>query len=369
VSADLARRLLQTGAVTPDEIYAALLDVVVLGVPLVQALVARGAATGARVEEELARVRVPTLKNVRVAGELARRLPAGLCERLLAVPVGATPDGDVEIACVDPLDPAVATELAFHLGAPVRLLRAPLSAVMLGIERWLDERDLASERSPDERPSSPPFPLVRRSIPPSRSHVDTNPGVGAAYGAAAHRIDEQDESGEPVIGLTRSKPPAKLPRRAAVPTPEQLDFSALDAAGTADELVRVLAEIAAPLARSVWVFALKSGMHELRVVVPNMIEGARGLRLAAAERSIFDRAARDGYFLGRLPDDRLHEDLRASIGDVEVYVAPILVADRPALALLLADLAQTMLASRAADEIARRGAIALARILRSKKRG
>ena len=391
-----------------EEVYAALLDVVVLGVPFVQALVARGAATGENVERELARIRVPALRLVRVADELARKLPPGLCERLLAVPVGSSPNGEAEVACVDPLDSAVGDEFSFHLGVPARLVRAPLSAVLLGIERWLDERDAAALRSTrtpafgtaaarrpsssslevarpspvepergggdarpaEERQSAPPFPLVRRSIVPSRVRVDTNPGVGGGRALSVPFADEQDESGEPIIGLTRSKPPPPVEREPrAKLVLEAPNASVLDRVESADELVRSVADLAAPLAQSVWVFAMKTGVNEVRAVRPSLGERALLLKLAAVERCVLDVAVQDGHYLGRLPDDEVHRELRSYVGDVEVYAVPVLVTDRPALGLLLAGLGSTLGATRAGDEIARRAGVALARILLNKKRG
>src|SRR5262245_1900953 len=150
MSAELARRLLQTGVVPPEEVHAALLDMVTLGVPFVQALVSRGAAVGDLVERELARMRVPSLRSVRVANELTTGLPAGMCERLLAVPLGVSNTGEIEVACVDPLDPAVGIEFSTKLGMPVRIVRASLAEILLAIERWLDDRDagVPSTRTP-----------------------------------------------------------------------------------------------------------------------------------------------------------------------------------------------------------------------------
>src|SRR5262245_14366941 len=139
MSAELARRLLQGGVVPPEEVHAALLDMATLGVPFVQALVSRGANVSDLVERELARMRIPTLRSVKVSNELTTGLPVGMCERLLAVPIGMGSEGDIEVACADPLDPAVGIEFSEKLRAPIRIMRAPIAEILLGIERWLDE--------------------------------------------------------------------------------------------------------------------------------------------------------------------------------------------------------------------------------------
>ncbi len=169
MSVELARRLLEHGTVSPDEVYTALLDVVTLGVPFVQALVARGVKLGTEVERELGRLRVPSITDVRVSPELADQLPVGMCERLLAVPMRRAPSGEIEVAAVDPLDPAVAAELGYRFRAPLRISRASLAELLLSIERWLDERipESRASRTPafgtfvTEKKSSPGMPDLR----------------------------------------------------------------------------------------------------------------------------------------------------------------------------------------------------------------
>lgn len=395
VSAELARRLLETGVVPAEEIYAALSDSVALGVPFVQALVTRGPDTAEQVERELSRVRAPLLESVNVSLELAERLPTGMCERLLAVPVGRALGGVIEVAAVDPFDPAVGVELAYQLGAPVSIVRAPLGQLLLGLDRWLDERDRAAvkstrtpafgtrvvrrESSPafrqayratsaananeasSEHQSWPPIPLVRRSMPPGRPRVDTNPGVGSAREASAPSWGV-DETGTEVIGLQRSKPPASAPRV------REPDLGALEQSASADELVQQIARVAQALAARVLVLTARGKAHEVRVSRPED-PVALGIRLDGAAASVIRIAERAGHFLGPIPGDALHHDLSAWLGPGEAYVEPIRIGERTPICLILAGLTSTLESTRHAGAVARRAEQVLERILREKKRG
>jgi hypothetical protein len=418
VSIPLARRLVENGVVSSDDVHTALLDVVTLGVPFVQALVARGHKLGDAVERELARVRVPAVSDVRVNAELADRLPVGMCERLLAVPLGRGKRGDVEIAAVDPLDPAVATELSHRFRAPLRISRASLASVLLAIERWLDERapESRASRTPafgtyvtrnptgpgfqiTERslaaapsaaapmveagnelesnpPPSHPIPLVR-SLPPEgrRSLTGTDPGVGEM----AHVVvDEKDEIGEPVIGLFRSKPPpppaSSITARPSVEIPTLIvpaDPKELDKAESADEVLELLARLALPLARSAVVFAVRSGAYAARSATRDLRERieAEPLRIAMSQYGVIDAAFTDGHFLGRIPDDDSNGALLHLLGSVEIYVVPVFVTDRPACAIVLVELRSTFEDTRRADDLGKLAGAALERIVRERKRG
>jgi hypothetical protein len=416
VSVPLARRLVENGVVASDDVYTALLDVVTLGVPFVQALVARGHKLGDQVERELARVRVPAVNEVRVSAELADKLPVGMCERLLAVPMGRGKRGDIEVAAVDPLDPAVATELSHRFKAPIRISRATLASVLLAIERWLDERapESRASRTPafgtyvtrnptgpgfhiaqrideparpprliepgnelqSEPPPSHPIPLVR-SIAPERdkgrrSLTGTDPGVGDVTRVI---LDEKDEIGEPVIGLFRSKPPpppAGPPPSLEVPTLiVPADPAELDRAESADEVLELLARLALPLARSAVVFAVRSGAYASRSATRDLREriDSEPLRIEMSQYGVIDAAFTDGHFLGRIPDDDSNESLRRLLGGVEIYVVPVFVTDRPACAIVLVELRNTFEDTRRADDLAKQAGSAFERIVRDRKRG
>jgi MshEN domain len=391
--------------VSPDDVYAALLDEVSTGVPFVQAMISRSALLGEQVEHELAKSHVPKVAFPRVSAELATLLPVGMCERLLAVPLGLRASGEYDVACVNPMDPAVGAEFAYQLRGSVRLSRSGLAELLLAIERWLDERDASGalssrtpafgsvaarrpsspgfryapreesvlhDSAPPDRGSAPPIPLVRRSMPPVRERVGTDPGVG--HIPAVTLLEEEDEAGEPVIGLFRSKPPPRpeTTQRVTILDGTRLpppDPARLDAEDSADGVVQRLAELATLLAQHALVFVLRGKGWEARAASPGLGGSWRGIKLAAVPAAVIERAARDEHFLGRLPDDALHADLGALLGDAEVYVTTVRLKGRPAASLLIAGMAGTLDATRRADELAERASAVLERIVREKKRG
>ena len=97
-------------------------------------------------------------------------MPAGLCERLAAVPVRRdVRSGRVDVAALDPLDPHIVEEFEFHLGSKVRVLRARPEALLPALGPGTAPR----------APSGPPLPLVRK--PPRTERM----------GYAAPSADEQ----------------------------------------------------------------------------------------------------------------------------------------------------------------------------------
>lgn len=383
MSAELARRLLEAGAVPPDEIHAALTDAVALGVPFVQALVTRGPDTADLVDRELSRLRGPCLSSVTVSLDLAEHLPTGMCERLLAVPVGRAPSGAVEVAAVDPVDPAVGIELAYQLGSPVSIVRAPLGELLLAIDRWLDERDRAGARSTrtpafgtqvvrresssafrqafrstadgvadesaKEQPSWPPIPLVRRSMPPpTRARVDTHPGVGEKPTAPAFGVDED---GTEVIALSRSKSSP----------PRDPEVALLEGAESAEELVARVLQVALPFAERVLVLGARGKGYEARAAHPSDVV----VRLAGD--TVVSFALLDGHYLGPIPRDEAHHDLAGALGPAEIYVVPVRLGERAPICLVLSGLSSTLESTRGADAIAHRAAEVLERIVRQKK--
>ncbi|HEX7450660.1 MAG TPA: hypothetical protein VF294_00165, partial [Polyangiaceae bacterium] len=86
-------------------------------------------------ERALDRADFPAIHSVRPLPDLVRALPVGMCERLLALPVHRDARGErIDVAAVDVLDAHVASEFAFHLKAPVRVLRASFSELTGAIE-------------------------------------------------------------------------------------------------------------------------------------------------------------------------------------------------------------------------------------------
>lgn len=172
---ELTRSLLLEEAASRHAIAEALFASVTGGVPLLQALVDSRAASDAVVSRILSRNAAPFLRQVAPAFDLVHRLPPGLCERLLAVPVRLDAfTGTVDVVVPDASDPHPGDEIAFHLGAPVRLVRAPLAAIEEAIRRLRiapRQASLAPSRrglvvEPDSVPPPAPAVVPRVKTPP-----------------------------------------------------------------------------------------------------------------------------------------------------------------------------------------------------------
>ncbi len=416
MTVELARRLIDNGGIAPVDLEAALTDVVRSGVPLLRALIERGPTIAHLVERELLRSNAPSVNQVRPDPELARRLPPGLCERLLAVPLSTgRRSGTIDVASVDPYDPHVALEIAFHLGVQVRVLRASYADVLSaldglhaggtfleGVARVLGSnlpppdvsRDgAAPPRRPSYRappadalpvargPSEPPIPLVRKSGESKRTRRGTDPGVGKNALPAVETLGE-DEHGDPILGLIRSKappappppPPAKAPSKVPLPhrQAETVALKSLEAARTPDEVVERLARALAALARRVVVLTVKSQGFEGKFAIGvDGPERLRTLSIPAGTSGVVDTALGAGFYLGPIPAAAAQADLArllALSADGEAYLVPIDVSGRATLVVALSEFDSALGATRDADRLARAAGSALERILRDRKR-
>jgi len=200
VAVELGRRLISSGVVAPDEIEAALFLSVVRGVPITRALVDRGALPERLLEEELARRGGVALRHVVGNAELMAQLPRAMCRRLAAVPTRVDAyTGTVDVAASDPLDPHVPSEFGFHLEAPIRVLRAPLTAIEDAIRR-VELGDLGAQAFPLRRARrmTPAFPhgAPDSSIPPPPTDEQPIPLV-RRLGVAL--VDPDDADGPATI--------------------------------------------------------------------------------------------------------------------------------------------------------------------------
>lgn len=213
MSIDLGRRLIAAGLVPPDEVEAALFVAVARGVPFTRVLIDRGAITERGLDEELERLGGLGLRQVAGAPELFARMPRAMCRRLAALPTRLDPQtGAVDVAAADPLDPHVAQEFGFHLGMPIRVVRAPIAAVEEAIRRLeLDEPEPAP--APRQRRKTPPFPhgAPQSSNPPPALEEAPIPLVRKSGG------DKPRETGPTPLPMAR---PVAVPgpTRSAHPT-------------------------------------------------------------------------------------------------------------------------------------------------------
>ena len=133
---ELTKALLLEEVASQDVIAEALLASVTRGLPFVQILAESREVTVEVLARYLARTEAPFLRQVAPLVELVEMLPPGLCATLLAIPVRRDAiTGTVDVVVVDAADPHPAREIAFHLGAPVRLVRAPLAAIAEALRR------------------------------------------------------------------------------------------------------------------------------------------------------------------------------------------------------------------------------------------
>lgn len=364
VTIELARRLLSAGA-EQAAVEAALLAEARDGVPFVRAMLAAAPDLRALLERELERADAPEIHWVRPVPELVSQLPPGLCRRLLAVPVHHDPQtGQVDVAAVDASSPHIAAELGFHLKMTVRVLRAqpePMLAVLSSLgeepapapapqaarERRPSTRPPppAAEHRPPRLPSDPPIPLVRR--PPL-----------------------QARDAEPVLSLTRSKVFVPEPAFAFELSPEDAAL-AIGRAGSAEAVAKALCDGLEPAVALI--VAVRGGMLEVRSASRALsAEALSTFSSPVGKNTVFDIAVRAGFYLGPLPGSLVHAELRAALPDGaadEVYAAPVLVAARPVLVLLMARFGPSLEATRRADRLALAAANAIERLVLHKKRG
>jgi hypothetical protein len=168
VTDELVKALLVEDAASARDIALALHASVSRGVPLVRALLETRAVSEDALGRVLARSEAPELGRVVPAMDVVALLPQGMCERLHAVPVRRDPvTGTVDLALADAGDAHAAAEFVHHLGAAVRVLRAPLLAMEEGLRRVLGITSRPPERAPDaarraEDDLAPPTP--RRAV-------------------------------------------------------------------------------------------------------------------------------------------------------------------------------------------------------------
>jgi len=395
VTVELARRLIESGVPLAD-IEAALLEVVLAGVPLTEALVSREPALLERIEQELLRSDLPSVLTVRASPELYARLPEGLCGRLMAVPVHVDPrSGRIDVAAVEPLDPHVGQEFTFHLGQPIRVLQASRDAVRGALER-LQQRTKGSVLPADRAAASlgsdapiplvkpepaarsdAPIPLVRRSMVPVRASA-----VPARHSVPPESVPEA----EGVALSWRSKPPprdlvagvaaeASAQARSAsrAPAPPTLTASErLEIATKPEEVLEVLRDALEPAASMV--FAVKNASYDGRVASASVQERAaiKEISLLSHQPSVLETAHKSGFYLGPIPNTPNHRELRDALppdARNEAYVTTVVVSDRPSLVWLVAGFEQSLDLTRRADEVAQLAGRALTRILRERKRG
>ncbi len=199
----LARSLLLADAVTPAALAEALFLSATRGTSLVRTLLAARAIDTLRLEQVLERGEAPYMRHIAPVTALVDRLPPGLCDRLLAVPVRSDPrTGTVDVAVVDARDPHPAEELSYWLKAPVRVVRTSIATMEAALLR------IAARVEPEPDPEigmrSLAPPIWAPSPRPIPASFFRTPMYGSkAFDAAAASLEAPAEDPDIAIPLTR----------------------------------------------------------------------------------------------------------------------------------------------------------------------
>lgn len=395
MSAELARRLIHSGA-APAQVEAALFQAIQRGISLTQAVHELYPTLVELLERALDRADFPAIHTVRPLADVVRQLPAGMCERLLALPVHRDQRSPrIDVASVDVLDGHIASEFAFHLGVPIRVLRAPLAELVVALQNLhasgiflpgLSKVLSGFGSQPSERPmpapepvdlaSEPPLPLVKRSLA-SHSWSPDAPAVSFIQPASEPPTfprEFDDPAHEPVLSM-RPKPFAAREIELAGP-PWSLEFeaavAALEAAESPEQVVSGLCDGLAPV--RVLVFAVRNTSFDVRTGSASLGTPAelRAISVPSGNGSLLDAATRLGFYLGPFAQLSALTSLEgkwAAPAGSDCYARAVNVSERPSLIILMAGFSESTEATRRADVLSRSAGSALERIVRLRKRG
>jgi hypothetical protein len=405
----LARSLLLADAVTPEALAHALLVSATRGTSLVRALLTTQAIDTMRLEQALERSDAPYMRHVAPIAALVQRLPEGLCERLLALPVRCdSRTGTVDVAVVDARDPHSVEEIAHWLDAPVRTVRTSLASMEAALRRMTEPAD------PGIRSLAPPMGVPPSSAPP-RTTTPTygSPAFDATLGVgqeipiplsrrsqpAAPLVElgppaiERDARGDedPVLDLRRRKsvvPSEAAPRSsphtargpfspsASHPSLEDADpvLDAIRGASDRDRILELLVVGVRSVAQRVAVLAVRRDAIVGWTCTPDFGDSAefRAVRLSVSARTVLsDTLKHDGVTLARLPRDAAHAPLLAAITAPppgEVALVAVHAAGKPVAVVLADELGEVLTATERMQELARAAGEALVRLLRERRR-
>jgi hypothetical protein len=250
VADELTKALLLEEAVSKSAVADALFASVTGKIPLTQALLDAGATSPEVLTRYLARTEAPFVRQVAPVRELVDRLPPGLCERLLAIPIRRDAiTSTVDVAVADANETHAGRELGYHLRAPIRVIRAPLAAIREALRRLrIEEASSGSATTagtgapagsggPSSRrlsrppapsvftvagrldsltppiPSHPPVSLAASVAPPPRAAYATGAAPAVVVGPRPGRKDT------PPWGVPRPGAPSQRPTKEASDPP------------------------------------------------------------------------------------------------------------------------------------------------------
>ncbi len=391
----LARSLLSSGAVSPEALAQALFTSTARGTSLVRALLATRALDARTLGREIERGQAPFQVHVTPVAALMDRLPPGLCERLLAVPVARDPmTGAIDVAVVDANDSHAIEEVAYWLNAPVRIVQTSLAAFDAAFHPGESTGPGAI------RPLAPPMSEPRGPSGP----LAVEPGTRAPMVTQRPPAAILDLSPEPILDLIRRKRqpfatpeadvfgPARVTERgpfgatAPVLAPALADtegvMDKIRDARDRDALLDLVVEGIRTVARRVAVFANKRDGFVGWTCTPELGNrvALRAVRLPSAATpggppgptSVLSGAmAHREARLTHIPRDAVHASLLALMNpppSAEVAVVALRVEGK-GIAVVLADqLWDKAVALRRIDEIALVAAQTLGRLLRERRK-
>ena len=331
----LARALTLDRKLPRAEVLTALFESLRTGRPLLQVVMSHSEEAAECVERVVAASRQPRFPAPRVAVSIAERLPRGLCEQLLAIPIDDQgPSGAISVAAADPDDPHIPQEFGYHLGTSVRLYRAALVEILLALDDWREER------------------------------------ASFAYGGRA-----TPALGTPVVKLApkpprkpASQPPIPLVRRARFePTARPLDFeqrcdealSALDAAESPTAVVHALADGAIAAGRRALVLVPK-GDRFVAQASRGLARDPKTLWVPRRLPEHLEAKLAESFFLGQLPE---FGAVSEALGPDEVWVGAVHIAERRALLLMVGQLRPESHGAKMADRLVSQAAHSLKRLI------
>jgi hypothetical protein len=379
---------------------------------MLRVLVERHTDLLSEIETELSRSPGPVAAGpLQVGLDQYLKLPDGLCEQLLVVPlqVDAT-RSRWAVAAANPFDAHCVAELSFHLGGPVDILHTRLTTILDALSMLqasstcaagarlleIDSADtptfgtppppavaqpaadevsgaaLTTSRSPamrrglslppvqaPESPEETPVPLLR---PRARhmahrearlwhpSGVRQSSDTNQLSGTIADQVALPQDSGGPISPLSEI-------------------FARIDKLQSTRDALSALTVAISSVAGYVSIFSVNPEEFQLKLVVPQRPFGT--FVVPASAQSILSTACSAGLYWGPFSpgsyyDERIAEIMK-SAPDVEVYGLPLLVAKRPVAVVLASQLPNNLSSTRFIDQVVPRFAIAIERLIHRRR--
>jgi hypothetical protein len=399
-------------AITHDGLAQAMLVAARDGGSFVRALVATGAVDRARLAQYLERGDAPYMHQVVPVVDLVEALPAGLCDRLLALPVRRDPlTGTIDVAVVDSRDPHPVHEIAYWLNAPVRLVQTSLGAMEAALLRLSAKPErgvvpLAApiwQASPPE--ADPQTPRYGRALLPSEGQdpvaiielgppaIERMPVPGAdsvaprtVPGPYAGSAEDDDASAGPTMRGPYAAAPAQPSAEEEIVAfsadeevaiaeddPEVPGATAIRRASDRDDILDALIAGVRQVARRVGVFALRRDGIVGWACSPELADAGafRSLRWPPAAHTVLRAAlASRGVSFVPVPADAVDAPLAVLVGPPtphEVALAGVRVDGKAVAVVLATDLSDALAATERLQALAGVAGESLETLLRERR--